>query len=375
MEVIPSANVGLKINEWHMYINRFDVRNAEKVKAEVEQMIDVMEENQDLLIYYQLIEFRHRMMLDYLFPADPSKKINKGDYLKKIEGKGKKLSGMMEYYTYFFKGMYDFSVGEYIRAIQSYKKAEKKLTRVLDEIEKAEFYFKMAEVFYHMKQTHVSMYYVQQAYEIYKKHDTYKIHRIKCHFVIAGNYDDLRTHDRALSHMKKALFLLDNMEDHSPLKAKALLNMGNSYNQMGSLFSAVPFYHKAIEAAKISGAKEITQAYYDLALIHFRNNEKIEGRGFFGKAMEQAEEFNDSLFQDLLNVLKALFIETGSRQKVMNALEALRTGQGYPYFEELALIAAEFYTMDKRMEDSIYFYNEMVCAQRQIQRGDFLYEV
>ncbi|MCY8128221.1 aspartate phosphatase, partial [Bacillus spizizenii] len=58
MEVIPSANVGLKINEWHMYINRFDVRNAEKVKAEVEQMIDVMEENQDLLIYYQLIEFR-----------------------------------------------------------------------------------------------------------------------------------------------------------------------------------------------------------------------------------------------------------------------------------------------------------------------------
>ncbi|MGO0715714.1 hypothetical protein P5408_024485 (plasmid) [Bacillus subtilis] len=175
--------------------------------------------------------------------------------------------------------------------------------------------------------------------------------------------------------MKKALFLLDSMEDHSPLKAKALLNMGNSYNQMGSLFSAVPYYHKAIKAAKISGAKEITQAYYDLALIHFRNNEKIEGRGFFGKAMEQAEEFNDSLFPDLLNVLKALFIETGSRQKVMNALEALRTGQGYPYFEELALIAAEFYTMDKRMEDSIYFYNEMVCAQRQIQRGDFLYEV
>ncbi|MDI6578289.1 aspartate phosphatase, partial [Bacillus subtilis] len=65
MEVITSANVGLKINEWHMYINRFYVRNAEKVKAEVEQMIDVMEENQDFLIYYQLIEFRHRMMLDY----------------------------------------------------------------------------------------------------------------------------------------------------------------------------------------------------------------------------------------------------------------------------------------------------------------------
>ncbi|MGG5773591.1 hypothetical protein ACLE91_02475 [Bacillus subtilis] len=172
--------------------------------------------NQDLLIYYQLIEFRHRMMLDYLFPDDPSKKIKKGDYLKKIEGKGKKLSGMMEYYTYFFKGMYDFSVGEYIRAIQSYKKAEKKLTRVLDEIEKAEFYFKMAEVFYHMKQTQVSMYYVQQAYEIYKKHDTYKIHRIKCHFLLSAIMM-MRTHDRALSHMKKALFLLDSMEDHSIL--------------------------------------------------------------------------------------------------------------------------------------------------------------
>ncbi len=77
----------------------------------------------------------------------------------------------------------------------------------------------------------------------------------------------------------------------------------------------------------------------------------------------------------LLNVLKALFIDTASRQNVKNALYGLKTEKGYPYFEELALVVAEFYTKKRRMEDSIYFYNEMVCAQRQIQRSDSHYEI
>ncbi|MEC0166738.1 hypothetical protein P4L23_30785 [Bacillus cereus] len=93
MEVIPSADVGIKINEWHMYINRFDVENSERLKAEVEQMMKEMEEDQNLLLYYQLIVFRHRMMLDYLFPSDSAKRLDKAEYLRKIEGKGKNCQG------------------------------------------------------------------------------------------------------------------------------------------------------------------------------------------------------------------------------------------------------------------------------------------
>ncbi|TWG76101.1 response regulator aspartate phosphatase E, partial [Bacillus subtilis J27] len=207
MNVIPSANVGVKINEWYDYINKFDAENADKLKTEITEMIESMEEDQDLLIYYQLMLFRHYLMMAYLYPSDASQKLEKWEYLKQSEGKSQKITRLMEYYANFFEGMYFFSEGDYISAIQCYKKAEKRLFKVRDQIEKAEFYYKMAEVFYHMKQTHVSMFYVQKAYEIYKKHDAYVIRKIHCLFVIAGNYVDLETHEHALPHIKNCLAL------------------------------------------------------------------------------------------------------------------------------------------------------------------------
>ena len=46
----------------------FSVPDAEVLKSEVEQEINAMEENQDLLLYYSLMCFRHQLMLDYLEP-------------------------------------------------------------------------------------------------------------------------------------------------------------------------------------------------------------------------------------------------------------------------------------------------------------------
>lgn len=128
-----------------------------------------MKEDQDLLLYYSLMCFRHQLMLDYLEPKSLNKERPKiSDLLEKIESTQTKLKGVLEYYGNFFRGMNEFDKKEYIKAIRSYKITEKKLALVTDEIERAEFYFKMAEVYYHMKQTHVSMHYAEAALNIYK---------------------------------------------------------------------------------------------------------------------------------------------------------------------------------------------------------------
>ncbi|OPG95235.1 hypothetical protein B2I21_27175, partial [Chryseobacterium mucoviscidosis] len=64
-------------------IREFSVPDAEALKEEVEKEINQMEEDQDLLSYYQLMNFRHELMLEYLFPAE--KKLSKSDYLREIE--------------------------------------------------------------------------------------------------------------------------------------------------------------------------------------------------------------------------------------------------------------------------------------------------
>nr|WGE07561.1 hypothetical protein P5658_24655 [Bacillus subtilis] len=155
MGTISSPHVGMKINEWNRHIQKFNVTDAEMLKAEIERDIDVMEEDQDLLIYYQLIAFRHQLMIDYVIPSEGNQ-MELSEYLKRIEGSNRKMEKLVEYYYYFFQGMYEFKEGNFLSAITFYQKAENTIPYISDEIERAEFYFKMAEVFYHMKQTHVS---------------------------------------------------------------------------------------------------------------------------------------------------------------------------------------------------------------------------
>ncbi len=67
--------------------------------------------------------------------------------------------------------MYHFRTRDLVIALTYYREAEKYLD-LLDKnanTDKAEFYFKMSEVYYYMKETHFSMNYAQRAYLKSKK--------------------------------------------------------------------------------------------------------------------------------------------------------------------------------------------------------------
>ncbi|MGM2765682.1 aspartate phosphatase, partial [Bacillus cereus group sp. BC86] len=84
------------------------------------------------------------LMLDYIKPSE-QRSLSIADLVDKIENSNHKLSGMLHYYNAFFHGMYEFSIKEYVQAIQYYKIAERQLALVVDDIEQAEFHFKVAE--------------------------------------------------------------------------------------------------------------------------------------------------------------------------------------------------------------------------------------
>ncbi len=117
--VLPSSHVGVKINEWYKMIRQFSVPDAEILKAEVEREIKQMEEDEYLLIYYSLMSFRHQLMLDYL---EPEKKYRTArptisELLEKIEAPQKKLTGLLKYYSLFFRGMYEFDQQEFVEGL------------------------------------------------------------------------------------------------------------------------------------------------------------------------------------------------------------------------------------------------------------------
>ncbi|MEK4844734.1 hypothetical protein [Bacillus sp. FSL W8-0183] len=72
--------------------------------------------------------------------------------------------------------------------------------------------------------------------------------------------------------------------------------------------------------------------------------------------------------------MKKLFFESANMSDILNVLGKLNNMKGYRYMEDLALEAAQFYTKSGRVENSVYLYQQMVYAQKQIRRGDCLYE-
>ncbi|MEI2460330.1 response regulator aspartate phosphatase RapA [Bacillus subtilis] len=374
-QTIPSSYVGLKINEWYTHIRQFHVAEAERVKLEVEREIEDMEEDQDLLLYYSLMEFRHRVMLDYIKPfGEDTSQLEFSELLEDIEGNQYKLTGLLEYYFNFFRGMYEFKQKMFVSAMMYYKRAEKNLALVSDDIEKAEFAFKMAEIFYNLKQTYVSMSYAVQALETYQMYETYTVRRIQCEFVIAGNYDDMQYPERALPHLELALDLAKK-EGNPRLISSALYNLGNCYEKMGELQKAAEYFGKSVSICKSEKFDNLPHSIYSLTQVLYKQKNDAEAQKKYCEGLEIARQYSDELFVELFQFLHALYGKNIDTESVSHTFQFLEEHMLYPYIEELAHDAAQFYIENGQPEKALSFYEKMVHAQKQIQRGDCLYEI
>lgn len=101
MAAVSSAKIGQKINEWYQNIKRLNVTDAEMLRSEIRRDLDIMEEDEQAVLYFQLMEFRHEQMLEYMNLG--ARKLNKAEYLRSVEGQGRKLTGILEYYFNFFQ--------------------------------------------------------------------------------------------------------------------------------------------------------------------------------------------------------------------------------------------------------------------------------
>ncbi|WP_424925608.1 tetratricopeptide repeat protein [Bacillus safensis] len=377
MEKVLSSHVGLKINEWYYHIQRFNVPDAEAYKEEIKSMLDHMEENQDLLLYFSLMEFRHKLMLDYLNPLENGKeRANFKELAMKIKRDQEKLTGLLEYYFNFFYGMYEFENYEYLNAITFYKRAEKKLSLVSDDIERAEFNYKMAEIYYHMKQTHMSMHHIAQAIECYREKDTYTVREIQCSFVIGLNYIDMGCPEKAIPHFQHAL---KKAADNSTkrLKGSALYNLGLSYFHHNDLSMAIKYFNESIHSFKEQGYEHLNKILDPLVMLtksYFKNDQSDLGLYALNYGFELAEKLKDDIFINTFIILKSLYIDNNVN-RITESMAYLESKSFFANLEDLAKDAAKHYNKAGDIERSNEFYEKILYFQHQIKRGDCLYEI
>ncbi|MEC1621835.1 Rap family tetratricopeptide repeat protein [Bacillus mojavensis] len=376
-QAIPSSRVGVKINEWYKMIRQFSVPDAEVLKAEVEQDIQQMEEDQDLLIYYSLMCFRHQLMLDYLKPGQTyGNRPTVTELLETIETPQKKLTGLLKYYSLFFRGMYEFDQKEYVEAIGFYREAEKELPFLSDEIEKAEFHFKVAEAYYHMKQTHVSMHHILQALDIYQEHPLYSMRRIQSLFVIAGNYDDFRCYDKALPHLRKALELAMDIQNDRFIGI-SLLNIANSYDRSGRYDLAIEYFQKAAKVSRETVPDLLPKVLFGLSWTLCKAGQKQQAFQLIEEGLEHITTHPNAgahkFYKELYLFLQAVYKEIVDERKIHDLLSYFEKKNLHAYIEACARSAAAVFESRCHFEHAAAFYRKVLKAQEDIQKGECLY--
>lgn len=393
--LIPYENVAIKLNQYYKAIKNEWVGKAEELQIELRQIVDPndhkMKENQDVCLYFSLLEFRHQLMLEYKFPKVKNDLVEKkakdvDKQYKDILMNHFELTSLLEYYYNFFTGMFHFKQGELIDALSFYRFAEKYLDEIEGDdidIEKAEFYFKLSEVFYHMKQTYFSMNYAQRAYRIFSKCDktedgkpTYVERKIQCQFVISGNWLDNHRSKEALEYAQRALEDakdLDGTEKNADhLRRKALFNLGLCYNQMEELDVATQYF---LESLEIPDANEayIARALFLISFISGKKGDISGAETYYNKSKQIADQHGIVLIKEKLKIVEGLFLKS-DYSVITEAFEFFDKHKHYPDMEEYGIEVAELLTKKGEFDGANEFYRWSIKGRKNIKRGEMQYE-
>ncbi len=369
---IPYDIVTKKLNDWYTLIKDDLVEHAEIIKIEVEKELLNMEENQDALLYYQLLDFRHEIMLSYMKSKEIDDLNNAYETIKEIEKQGQ-LTGMLEYYFYFFKGMYEFRRKELTSAISAYRIAESKLSEVEDEIEKAEFFFKVSYVYYYMKQTYFSMNYANRALKIFREYEEYAVQTVRCQFIVAGNLIDSLEYERALEQFLNSLEIAkgSNIEH---LIAMSHMNIGICYDELKEYKKASQHLILALEIFEKSKHSFLTKTLFTLTYVEAKQQNYDVALIYFRKGRFIADKSDDKEYSAKFKILEGLFFSDGETQLIKNAFSYLASRKMFADVENFSIEVADYFHEQGNLMLSNEYYRMSIEARREIKKGEIIDE-
>ncbi|MEC2290960.1 tetratricopeptide repeat protein [Bacillus sp. FSL M8-0315] len=220
------------------------------------------------------------------------------------------MTGLLNYYCWFFKGMYEFKQKRFVKAIGCYKTAELKVSALEDEVEKAEFYDKLAEIYYYISQRYLSINYATLASDIFNRDETLKEKKIFCDFIIAGNWVESMTYGPALKSLANALED-DTKIKNSHLTAAAHFNLGNCYFQ-GSYREASDHMESALSIFEQESSSYIPKVLYNLMYVRLKQGNHVGAADCYEKGIRSAASLGEHAAK--LNILCGLYLDSGDRK-------------------------------------------------------------
>lgn len=357
-KTIAYEEVANMMNEWYGVIKKRKVDEAIQLKEQIKRILPHMEQNQDLLLYFNLLDFRNNLLID-----DAQRlKIKSRTTIKKEDIQ--KTDDMIQYYFYFFNGQFEFHNKNYIDAINFYKIAEDKLKKIPDEIEHAEFHYKIAIVYYQIDQHFFSLSHAEKALNSFKSNDQYISRQLQCEMVIAHNKMKLMSYKKADQHYSTIIKKSDETGD-SYTKSLAHYNIGISYEKRGDLLQAESHLLKAIDIPEHKESLNTIRTYYMLSKVCFKSEKTDKALVWYKKAWNLAEENNEDEYRAKLMIIDALY-NNSHINNIHHAMKYLEKKRLWTDIAELSREIGNHLKNKGNITQAVKYYEQALVAKDEI---------
>lgn len=351
--LVAAHEVANALTRWHDFIKLGNIAKSEQLKEEVEHLLTDMEKNQDVLLYYSLIDYRHSLLYNNTNEAE--------EKLQNIDPEHE-MNDLLLYYYYYFKGMHQYKLQNYQEALSYYNQAELSLENLSDEIEKSEFYYKVASAYYHMRQFLLAIDYIFKAISIYQNYPLYKSRIADCHNVLGLCYLGRKEYEKAEKHFKESFEVAKEIGDKD-LQVFLMYNLGYLYSEQNHSDLAIQFLSEAA-----SKKFRLHKVCYLLAKEFLKIGDRKLAYLHISKGKEICQEINNEEYFHHLKVLELL----DSPPQHLLKRATIQMNKVLDYFQEEGLhgfvhdYAIEFGNLLYKYqyyENASHFYNRGVNCQ------------
>ncbi|EMA7397456.1 aspartate phosphatase [Bacillus thuringiensis] len=363
--ILNNEKVTRLLNEWYKVILSKQITKATRMKEEVDEKISVLmvEQNRDLqdqnlLLYYSLLDYSYKVLINKSY-------VTRSDFDAVEKLTTKTIDEYLRYYYHFYKAVHNTMIANYMEAMEQFEEAERLLEYIPNDIEKAEFNYKLGELYYHLQQPLLTIKHVMKAKDIYKKHEDYVINQIECDTILGLASVTLSQFEQGEELFVKCL---DMAKKHNCTRLITLIqyNLGFLYAKQGISATAIRHLMDVYKSEK-----PYHKTVFLLAREHFKVNEIEKAQEFLTQGFELA----DVEYTHHLRILRAQYDENYKQNletTIADGLDYFESQKLYGFMEEYSGILAKKLYQEGNHEKASQYFNISYDAKELLQKGSAL---
>ncbi|MFN2747762.1 tetratricopeptide repeat protein [Bacillus sp. z60-18] len=362
MGKVASEVVAGVLNEFHLAIKKHDIQQAKHLFEEAKSMFAEMEENQNVLVYFSLLEERYRMML---FDARGERRPHQSYFNDSQANAIEQTDDMIDYYFYFFEAMHEAYNKNVERAISLYKVAEKRLAKIPDKIEAAEFYFKVSWLYMSLRQNAVSLNYAKDAMNIYSMHDGYEKKLAISMVVMGTNYMQMQRFQDAEGYFQKSIEISKEIDD-SFLEAMLHHNISILYSNSGRSQDCILAVQHALSNSEWCASSYYINSLYMLVREFFKIGETEAALYYYQKGQKELEKNGNKIYEKKINIIYELYRHENAKtiKDDIHALEEMNDLDGVC---DLSLLISSYYERKGDYKEALEFAKIAMTAENKMR--------